>query len=154
VNYAAPGLTGYILSADFNGDGKLDLVASASNNFGTTVSVLLNNGDGTFSAPDSWPAGLGPQYLAVGDFNHDGRQDIAALNSDGVPAIAVLNGNGDGTFQPFTSVLAVSNQGRTPLFAGDFNGDNKLDLLTLGTPAATDYTLGNVEVIPNMAGTH
>lgn len=67
----------------------------------------------------------------------------------------MLNGNGDGTFQPFTSVLAITNQGRTPIFAGDFNGDNKLDLLTLGSPSATsNYTLGNIEAIPNMAGTH
>lgn len=155
VNYAAPGLSGYIRSADFNGDGKLDLAASGANNSGSYVSVLLNNGSGTFSAPINSSVGPSPIYLTVGDFNHDGKQDIATINSTGVPFISVLNGNGNGTFQPFTSVLADSNQGRTPVFAGDFNDDNKLDLLTLGTPSDTsDYTLGNLEVIPNMAGTH
>jgi hypothetical protein len=154
VNYPAPTLSGYIRSADFNGDGKLDLVAGGSNIYGSYVSVLLNNGSGAFSDPVNSPAGSGPSYLTVGDFNHDGKQDIATINSAGFPLISVLNGNGDGTFQPFTSVLADSNQARTAVFAGDFNGDNKLDLLTIGTPENGYYTLANVEVIPNMGGTH
>ncbi|MBV8116035.1 MAG: immunoglobulin domain-containing protein, partial [Silvibacterium sp.] len=68
----------------FDGDGKLDLaVGNSSDN---TVSILLGKGDGTFTAATGSPVGVGkgPQSVAVGDFNGDGRLDIASANSSSV----------------------------------------------------------------------
>ena len=70
-----------LVTADFNGDGKPDLATanSGSNN----VTVLLGNGSGGFSAAPSSPfaTGASPQSIAVGDFNGDGKPDLAIANS-------------------------------------------------------------------------
>jgi hypothetical protein len=66
---------------DFNHDGKLD-VATANNdsNLTGTVSVLLGNGDGTFRPHVDYGTGVGPYSVAVGDFNKDGKLDLAVAN--------------------------------------------------------------------------
>ena len=128
----------YVAIADFNGDGKLDLAVS---NFGygtpgTTVSILLGNGDGTFQAYMDATAGNNPYKIAVGDFNADGKLDMAVVTDSGA---AVLLGNGDGTFQApvvYPTGIAVS------IATGDFNGDGKLDL-ALGTLAAVSVLIGH-----------
>ena len=63
----------------------------------TTVSVLVGNGDGTFGPPMFFGAGDGPSCVTIGDFNHDGRQDLAACNYRSND-VTILLGNGDGTF--------------------------------------------------------
>ncbi len=130
---------GVIAAADFNGDGIIDLAATAQSG----VWVWLGKGDGTFSSPTSYtfPGAL-LSSLALGDFNRDGKTDIAVADeSDG--NITILPGKGDGTFSPGT-VIPVSVPygaaglvlGPGNLVAGDFNGDNALDLaVTLINPA-------------------
>jgi hypothetical protein len=92
-----------VVTADFNGDGIPDL--AVANFTDSTVTIMLGNGDGTFrpiacnsaTAADC-TTGTEPISLAVGDFNHDGKLDLAmACLYDN--AVAVLLGNGDGTFQ-------------------------------------------------------
>ena len=114
-------------TADFNGDGKLDLVGVDIEN--ARVSVQLGKGDGSFQAPVSYPVGatFSGVSLAVGDFNGDGRLDIAVTN-DVDATVSILLGNGDGTFQPQTT-HATAN-GPEFLVVGDFNGDGKLDIAT------------------------
>jgi hypothetical protein len=75
--------------ADFNGDGKLDLLSSDG-------TMNLGHGDGTFTAgtPVSVPNGV--SFLAVADFNGDGKPDVL---EQGTGTLLVLLGNGDGTFQ-------------------------------------------------------
>jgi hypothetical protein len=119
---------------DFNGDGKADL--AAANEFNNTVSVLLGKGDGTFAAAPSSPiTGLtNPASVAVGDFNHDGKLDLAvALSASPGPnggsngAVEVLLGNGDGTFQTApNSPVSVPNP--ASMAVGDFNRDGIPDL--------------------------
>src|SRR5215469_13626756 len=79
-----------IAVGDFNGDGKADLVVV--NSSANTVSVLLGNGDGTFSAKNDFATGTTPVGVAVGDLNGDGKLDIATANANS-NSISVLLGN-------------------------------------------------------------
>lgn len=116
-----------LAAADFNGDGKQDLVVGT----GDGVYVFLGNGDGTFKAPVQYTTGGNVSSIAVADFNGDGKLDIAACGySSSPPANAnagILLGNGNGTFQ---SVKSLPGFGAGPhwLVAGDFNKDGKMDL--------------------------
>lgn len=122
-----------VAAIDLNGDGKADVVGI----FNNTLLVYLANGDGTFAA--SVPYSLGASGLIVfGDFNGDHKIDVAVLYataSNAPEQEIVLLGNGDGTFQPkpITSTGAVGVA--VSAVVGDFNGDGKLDLATLGVSA-------------------
>src|SRR5207245_2632375 len=87
--------------SDFNGDGRLDLAVANVSSYDVpgTVSVLLGNGDGSFQPVQSFAAGSDARAVAVGDFNGDGRPDLAVANA-GSNTVSVLLGNGNGTFQP------------------------------------------------------
>jgi uncharacterized repeat protein (TIGR01451 family) len=145
---------------DFNGDGKLDLaVANECGNgncfpVGTgTVTILLGNGDGTFTATASSPStGAGPESVSVGDFNGDGRLDLAVANTFGA-TVTILLGNGDGTFTPTTSSPSA---GLIPysLAVGDFNDDGKLDLAVVNEFGSTMTILlgdGDGTFTPNVS---
>jgi hypothetical protein len=102
-------------AGDFNGDGILDLATAG----GGGVSVLLGNGDGTFQPArntSTTESPSGQNALAVGDFNQDGKLDLASAN--------VLLGRGDGTF-----VNGVSLGWTSSIVTGDMNGDGTLDLV-------------------------
>jgi hypothetical protein len=113
--------------ADFNGDGIPDLAYAGFSGVG----VLLGKGDGTFGPTYASGSTTSGWYLATGDFNGDGNQDIVALlpYPPGQGGFTYFAGKGDGTFQtPVTNLLPDSPAG---LAAGDFNGDGKLDLAIL-----------------------
>jgi dienelactone hydrolase len=122
-----------VATADFNGDGKLDLAVSNFND--NSISILLGNGDGTFKAPVAYGAGANPFSVATGDFNGDGKLDLAVGNV-AENTVSVFLGNGDGTFQNGVKYTA-GNAARTVVL-GDFNADGKLDIAvanqTCGTP--------------------
>ena len=113
-----------ILVADFNGDGIADLAVITNADI-QTVDILLGNGNGSFTAETTNPPISGiPSYFATGDFNGDGKTDLAVVETSGT--IAILLGNGDGTFAASGSVNSASSS--SPIAVADFNGDGKLDI--------------------------
>jgi hypothetical protein len=78
--------------ADFNEDGRLDLVSTNE----SEVSILLGNGDGTFQNSVSYPL-LSPVSIGVADFDRDGNADVVAVTINN--GLFLLRGNGDGSFQ-------------------------------------------------------
>jgi hypothetical protein len=87
---------------DFNGDQKLDLAVAS---YGSGVSVLLGNGQGSFGVPASFKVGLEPDSVAIGDFNGDQKLDLAVANlADG--NVSVLLGTGTGSFGAATNFSA------------------------------------------------
>ena len=89
------------------------------------VAILLGDGDGTFQPPKDYAVGEDPTALVAGDFNGDGRLDLAVADTES-NTVSILLGNGDGTFQTAKSYGA----GESPvsLVAGTSTGDGKLDL--------------------------
>src|SRR6266581_1323805 len=125
---------GLVAVGDFNGDGKPDLAVAdygcpldCNSSPSNTVTVLLGNGNGTFRPAPSLTVGNGPAGVAVGDFNGDGKPDLAVANLND-NTLSVLLGNGDGTFQAPQTFAGV---GTKPYFVavGDFNRDGKPDLV-------------------------
>ena len=146
--YAAGTNPRLALTADLNGDGKRDLVVVDSGTGpGTSgVSILLGNGDGSFRPATFIALGSVSLSAAIGDFNGDGKADLAVVN-EGSDTISIVLGKGDGTFQAPASIsldepgISVSP---TSIVAADFNKDGKLDL-AVATPNVHDVAvlLGN-----------
>ena len=115
---------------DFNGDGREDLiyqVPSATPPSGTTK-ILLSSGDGTYDAAKTLPFQALQGTTAVGDFNHDGKLDLAVGGS----SVTVYLGNGDGTFQAGKTVSGSAPGSGSQiefLLATDLNHDNETDLV-------------------------
>ena len=128
---------------DLNGDGKPDLVVA---NFAdNTVSVLLNttsSGVLSFAAPVDYStgSGSGPWWVAIGDFNADGKTDLAVADETG-NAVSVLLGNGDGTFGARTDFSV--GQAPVVVVASDLSGDGKPDLVTANYDDSTASVLLN-----------
>lgn len=112
----------FMAAADFNRDGKLDLVVADRDS--AAVYVLLGNGDGTFLAAVKYDAGTRAWSLAVGDVNGDGKADVVV--ADASKTVSVLLGNGDGTLQAALKLQAGSTPNSVAI--GDFNQDGRADL--------------------------
>ncbi|MDC0678921.1 FG-GAP repeat domain-containing protein [Sorangium atrum] len=143
VLYAVGNQPTSVQVADFNGDGKLDVVTS--NFVGSSLSVLLGNGDGTLQSATNYsaPGANTPNDVAVADVNGDGKLDLISANANG-QTLSVWLGNGDGTFQP---AIVFPSGGSFPdaVAVGDLNGDGKLDLAT------TNYFANTVSVLINQS---
>ena len=154
--YSTPGGPNALTVGDFNRDGKLDLaVASGACVFTPgctyTVGILLGAGDGTFPTHTDYAANpeyFTPYSITTGDFNSDGKLDLAVGSSsdppnvfgtiEGAGAVTIFLGNGDGTFQPGVDSPNPESPdslggdfrrgGASYVLAGDFNGDGIVDL--------------------------
>jgi hypothetical protein len=145
-NYEAGTNPGFVVTAAFRNTRNLDLAATNGQFASNNVAVLLGNGDGTFGSAQFYSTPGIVYGIAVGDFNGDGKPDLATVSyvDGGVPVASVFLGNGDGTFQP-----AINTQtSATPaaLAVGDFNGDGRLDLAVAENNVGTSQVqilLGN-----------
>ena len=149
VDYPVPPPNGgptWAIVADFNADGKPDVAAGYG---GGAVAIYLGNGDGTLQGPqtfqlrDSFGANSG---AAAGDFNGDGKLDIAVTSASGAN---IFLGNGDGTF----TFLNVAASGDGPVTAVDLNKDGKLDLVVVGTDSLHGTSGAVYALIGNGDGT-
>jgi len=131
-----------IVTGDFNGDGIVDLAVAASGC--DELTILLGKGDGTFTESGSFPVGpsgpYSPYEIVVGDFNGDGKLDLATANDSSY--ISVLLGNGDGTFQPHVD-YELAPQTLYHVAEGDFDGDGHLDLAVASPEVGVTILLGN-----------
>jgi sugar lactone lactonase YvrE len=136
------GVPGWLIAADFNGDGKIDLAAAGDYIQNGGVTILLGNGDGTFNGPGSTlQFGLDFNLVATGDFNGDGIPDLVAPQYFDPGGASVFLGKGDGTFTAVATTLATERFA-TSIVVGDFNQDGKLDL-AFGYSSGVGIYLGN-----------
>ena len=122
ASYTAGTNVNDILVTDVNKDGKRDLVAV--DNEGSQVAVLLGKGDGTFQAAQYIPMQEHPSGVVAGDFNRDGRPDLAVACEH---AVEVLLGSETGNFAPAVIYSAPGNV--ASLHQASLRQDNKEDLL-------------------------
>ena len=121
--------------ADFNHDGNPDIAAMSGPGTVLNVSVVLGNGDGTFSAETVYPAGgHSGSFIENGDINGDGQLDLVVTRYDTNPGVAgsvfVLLGTGIGTFAPKLTYLLDAQQQPFRLTVADLNGDGRADIAT------------------------
>ena len=144
-----------LVAADFNGDGKIDLAVlntcgsgpavlcfPAPAQFPGSVTILLGNGDGTFSvSPIQSTTGHNPDAIAAADLNGDGILDLVVVNTPDF-SLTLLMGNGDGTFTA-AAVSPLTGNFPRALAIGDFNGDGYPDI------AVADSTDSAVAILLN-----
>jgi len=144
LSFAAGAIPLSVAVGDFNGDGVLDMAVAnmgQSPDFVSGVWVLLGNGDGTFQAALTFPVGRYLYSVAVGDFNGDGKLDLAVADYE-YDSVSVLLGNGDGTFQP--TLTFAAGDAPSSVAVSDVNGDGRLDLVVTNLgPYAASVLLGN-----------
>lgn len=163
VDYGAGSSPRMVATGDVNGDGKVDLlVANNAVNGGTgSVSVLLGNGNGTFRAAVDYVAGNEPEALAVGDFDGDGKLDVAVAdyNSSNVFLLSSTAPFADqvvGTSSAMQLVM-LTNYGMSALDIGriSIEGANSTDfaqnndcgrLLNPGASCAIDVTFKPLQI--------
>jgi len=125
--------------ADFNGDGHLDLAVSPDNVDGEVIILLGRGGTEKFSAPTGFPVGGMPRRMAAGDFNGDGKPDLAvSLDGFAEPPrkLSILINDGTGKFGA-PSFINLAGDPVQPVL-GDLNNDGKLDIAVGLSTGTTD----------------
>ncbi len=137
VTYSA-GTPYVVTSGDFNGDGKVDLVAGDVQH--NDLVMLLGNGDGTLKPAVTYHQSAAPHYLVANDFNRDGKLDLATANPYAAN-ISVFFGKQDGSFE--SPVNYPVGRFPTQLRATDFNRDGWVDLAVFGGNNDVNVLLGS-----------
>jgi hypothetical protein len=135
----------FVAVGDFNGDGKLDIAATDAANGG--VQIFTGNGDGTFTVGSTYPTDTGTYStlgIIAGDFNGDGKTDLAVVNNSGSTNgdVGVLINNGTGGFNPVVNYPTGTTSATlaTEITTADVNGDKILDLIVPQYGGATPGT--------------
>ncbi len=127
------GLASSIALADFNGDHLPDIAVSDGDH-GLTW-IYVGNGDGTFRLTSTQP--FGGYWVVAGDFNADGKQDVAYASGNGGNTVGMFLGNGNGTLE---SPITATVQDVSSLAVGDFYNNRIQTLAALGGELGTGYT--------------
>jgi len=133
-----------VFVADLDGDGDPDL--AVTNEYSNSVSILKNNGDGTFNSSVDYGTGNQPRSIFAADFDGDGDQDLAVANSNEYldSSISFLKNNGDGTFD--AKVDYSLGTAPSSVFASDLDKDGDLDLVVT---TMWDTSSGGLTVLKN-----
>jgi len=133
VSYPSPGNPHHVYAKDFDGDGDNDLVVCGYE--ADIISILFNNGDGTFGAAVSYPAGGQPSTAIAEDLNGDGDFDLAIPN-DYTNYISILVNDGNGAF----NTRYTYTVGNYPYYlsVADFDKDGSKDIAVAN--AESDFT--------------
>ena len=140
---AVPNQPSAIVTGDFNGDGNVDFVVTSFS--ASEFSVFLGDGTGKFTeetgSPFALPSGvLNPVAMVTGDFNGDGKADLAIVANNNATStlgeLQVLLGQGDGTFASAGTATTVGN-GPVALATGDFDASGSLDVAVLNQTDAS-----------------
>jgi RHS repeat-associated protein len=140
VEYAVGAGVAAGVLGDVDGDGDLDVIAA--NRLGGSVSVLTNQGDGTF-AGRIHRTGRNPVEQAIGDFNADGRPDVVTANS-AANSLSVLLGGDSSAFESLLTISLGQHQALS-VTTGDVDGDGDLDLVA--TTYATYDAIAQVRIL-------
>jgi hypothetical protein len=127
---------------DLNGDGNPDIAVADNESLTASVRTLLGNGDGTFRAGGRFATGGRPSAVVVGDFNSDGKLDVAVANQtflvNELGTAAILLGDGNGRLQPPISYEVGAEP--NALMAIDVDGDGKVDLAVVNISSLSILT--------------
>jgi len=143
-----------VRAADLNGDGLAELIYASKSQGTQTISVLMNNGNGTFAARVDYPmgiyeVGMHDRDIALADLNGDARADLLFTWTWPSQTLTVAMNNGDGTFAPKVDYLV--NDYASDVIAGDLNGDGVVDLVVNGTKSSVIMNNGDGTLAPAIA---
>lgn len=127
-----------VVAGDWDNDGDIDLATSNRNV--STVSLLMNDGNGSFVATGTVSVGNLPEYIVAADFERDGDLDLATANA-GFDNLSLLENDGTGAFQQVATVR-VGSRPHT-INANDVDGDGDQDLV------ASNFGAGTMSVLHN-----
>ncbi len=133
-----------VVTADFNSDGRLDLVTSSGSIFGGSVVFMPGLGGGAFGEAKLIGEVEGPLSIAARDFNHDGKPDLAVFERDASGSnirVKIFLSDGAGAFTlGGDTFLDTSN----PFIAyADFNGDGNTDAVSGGPSFGVAFRAGD-----------
>ncbi len=135
-----------VFSVDLDDDGDNDLAVAnraVAGRDGNNVSVLMNNGNGTFAAKVDYAVAFDPYSVFSADLDGDGDNDLAVANLNSPNIVSILLNNGDGTFA--NRVDYTAGDGPISVFSADLDGDRDNDL------AVANWRSGNVSVLLNLS---
>ncbi len=140
-NFSAGQLPAYLALADFDGNGTIDIAVANATGFSTgSISVLLSLGNGAFTSPRTFAAGSNPSFLVTGDFNLDGKPDLAVANTAS-NTISIFLGIANGFFAP--PIDFVTGSAPEWISVVDLNADGRPDLLVANSESNTVSVLIN-----------
>ncbi|MCX5384171.1 FG-GAP-like repeat-containing protein [Streptomyces sp. NBC_00083] len=154
TKYAAPRTAssvflGSAVIRDVNGDGSLDVVSQDSRGnvalvwlgdgsgaLGAGTTVILNPTPGCDTTGDNPCVARFPTDVAVGDFDEDGKPDLATSDAN-TNNVSLMSGNGDGTFGAATQLALAGGTSPQGIASADLDGDGHLDLITSNSSSGT-----------------